>query len=266
MLMNTVRSNDGTTIAFDRVGQGPPLILVDGGLCYRALGPCGALAKALAADFTVFTYDRRGRGDSGDTAPYAVAREVDDIEALVREAGGCASLWGVSSGAALALEAANRLDTISSLALYEAPFIVDDSRPPIADDWVRLGAAVAAGRRSEAIKTFLKSVGLPALVVTVMRWLPVWSKLTSVAHTLPYDGAIVRDNQRGEPLPAARWKSVKAPTLVMAGGKSPAWIQRSNRSLADVLPNARYRSLDGQTHDVKAKAHAPVLAEFFKAA
>jgi pimeloyl-ACP methyl ester carboxylesterase len=124
--MNTVLSRDGTAIAFDKSGVGPPLILVDGALCYRASGPSRSLAALLAEHFTVFTYDRRGRGESGDTAPYAVEREVDDIEALIEEAGGSAYVYGVSSGAALALEAANRGLAIEKLALYEAPFIVDD--------------------------------------------------------------------------------------------------------------------------------------------
>src|SRR5712664_876064 len=155
--MKSVRSKDGTAIAFDRSGDGPPIILVDGALCYRASGPMGPLAALLAPHFTVFTYDRRGRGDSGDTAPYAVEREVEDIATLLSEAGGAAFVWGMSSGAVLALEAANRLSGIKKLALYEAPFIVDNTRPTTEDDWDRISAAVAADRRSDAVKLFLKS-------------------------------------------------------------------------------------------------------------
>ena len=256
-------SRDGTAIAFDRVGDGPPVILVDGALCYRGLGPSKPLAELLAQHFTVFTYDRRGRGDSGNAAPYAVEREVEDIEALVNEAGGAAFIWGISSGAVLALEATNRLTGIKKVALYEAPFIVDDSHPAMTDDWVRIKEAVAANRRSDAVKFFLKAVGLPGFVIALMRLMPVWSRLKAVAHTLPYDGAIVQDNQRGEPLPANRWTCVTVPTLVMDGGKSPAWMRHANRSLANVLPNARHRTLEGQTHMVKAEAHAPTLVEFF---
>jgi pimeloyl-ACP methyl ester carboxylesterase len=259
-----VLSKDGTPIAFERQGKGSPVILVDGALCYRTMGPSGPLAKLLARHFTVFTYDRRGRGNSGDTGPYAMEREVEDIEALVNEAGGTAFAWGISSGAALALEAANRLTGIKKLALYEAPFIVDDSRPTTENDWTGIREAVAAGRRSDAVKLFLKAVGVPGFFIALMRLTPVWSKLKAVAHTLPYDGAIVEDNQRGEPLPASRWSSVTVPTLVMDGGKSPAWMRYANRSLSDVLPNAQYRTLAGQTHVVKAKAHAPMLVEFFK--
>jgi pimeloyl-ACP methyl ester carboxylesterase len=263
--MTTVHSKDGTAIAFERKGTGSPLILVDGALCHRGMGPSGPLAKLLAQHFTVFTYDRRGRGDSRDTAPYAVEREVEDIEALVNEAGGAASVWGISSGAVLALEATKRLNGIKKLGLYEAPFIVDDSRPTTTDDWARVQEAVAAGRRSDAVKIFLKSVGMPVFFIALMRLLPAWPKLKAVAHTLPYDGALVQDNQRGKPLPASRWASVTVPTLVMDGGKSPAWMRHANQALANVLPNAQYRTLEGQTHMVKAKAHAPMLVEFFKA-
>src|SRR5216684_5005266 len=260
----TAVSKDGTPIAFDRIGNGPPVILIDGALCYRGMGQSGKLANLMAQHFTVFTYDRRGRGASSDTAPYAVEREVEDVAALLSEAGGAAFVWGMSSGAVLALEAANRLSGIKKLALYEAPFIVDESRSTTEDDWVRIGEAVAADRRSDAVKLFLKSVGVPGFFIALMRLMPMWSKLKAIAHTLPYDGAIVQDNQRSKPLPASRWASVTVPALVMDGGNSPAWMVHANRSLASVLPNAQYRTLGGQTHMLKPKAHAPMLVEFFK--
>ena len=260
----TALSQDGTPIAFTRIGAGPPVILVDGALCYRGMGESEQLAELLAPYFTVFAYDRRGRSGSGDTSPYAVEREIEDIAALLSEAGGAAFLSGMSSGAVLALEAANHLSGIKKLALYEAPLIVDDCRSMTEDDWVRIGAAVAADRRSDAVKLFLKSVGVPGFFIALMRLLPMWSKLKAVAHTLPYDGAIVKDNQRGKPLPASQWASVTVPALVMDGGKSPVWMRNANRSLASVLPNAQYRTLEGQTHMLKPKAHAPMLVEFFK--
>jgi pimeloyl-ACP methyl ester carboxylesterase len=260
-----VFSKDGTAIAFDRTGNGPPVILIDGALCYRGMGQSGQLAKLLAQQFTVFTYDRRGRGASADTAPYAMEREVEDIAALLGEAGGSAFVWGTSSGAVLALEAANRLSGIKKLALYEAPFIVDDARPTTEDGWDRISGAVAADCRSDAVKLFLEVVGVPGFVRALMPlMIPVWSKLKAVAHTLPYDGAIVRDNQRGKPLPAGRWASVTIPVLVMDGGNSPAWMRHANRALANVLPNAQYRTLVRQTHRLRPKAHAPILVEFFK--
>jgi pimeloyl-ACP methyl ester carboxylesterase len=262
--MKRVISKDGTPIAFDRSGNGPAVILVDGALCYRGSGPSGPLAAALAGHFTVFTYDRRGRGDSGNTAPYAVEREVEDIEALINEAGGSAFVYGISSGAVLALEAANHGLAIKKLALYEAPFIVDDSRLPIPEDFVaQLYDRISADRRGDAVRLFMKLVGVPGIFIALMRFLPAWSKLKAVAHTLPYDITLTQDNQRGKPLPARRWAAVTAPTLVVDGGKSPAWIRHAMRALADVLPNAKLRTLEGQTHMVKPKALAPLLVDFF---
>jgi pimeloyl-ACP methyl ester carboxylesterase len=228
------------------------------------MGQSGQLAKVLAPHFTVITYDRRGRGESGDTAPYAVEREVEDIAALLSQAGGSAFLWGMSSGAVLALEAASRLSGIKRLALYEAPFIVNDSRSTTEDQWDRIGEAVAAGRRGAAVAVFLQAVGVPSFFIALMRLSPAWRKLKAIAHTIPYDGILVRDNQRGRPLPAERWASVTVPTLVTDGGRSPRWIRHGNQALARVLPNARYRTLDGQTHMLKPKAHAPTLVEFLK--
>jgi pimeloyl-ACP methyl ester carboxylesterase len=141
---------------------------------------------------------------------------------------------------------------------------VDDSRSTPERDWLRIAEAVAANRRSEAVKLFLKMVGVPAFFIAVMPLMPMWSKLRAIAHTLPYDGAIVGDNQKNKPLPAGRWASVTVPTLVMDGGKSPAWMHRGNRSLASALPNARYQTIEGQTHMLKTTAHAPILLEFFK--
>lgn len=263
--MKTVTSKDGTTIAFDRSGEGPPVILVGGAFNTRSFGPNGGLAALLAEHFTVINYDRRGRGDSGDTAPYSVEREVEDIEALIKAAGGSAHVFGISSGAALTLEAANRGLSIEKMALYEAPFVVDDSRPPVPNDYLeRLEGLVASGRRGDAVRLFMREgVGLPAMFVTMMRFMPAWSKLKVVAHTVVYDAAIVDDYQKGHPLPAGRWASVTVPTLVAVGGKSPAWMRHAMRALADVLPDARHRTLEGQTHIVKPEALAPALAEFF---
>jgi len=261
--MKKVISKDGTAIAFDKTGNGPAIILVDGALCYSGFGPMAKLVPLLTPHFTVFTYDRRGRGDSGDTKPYAVEREVEDIDALIKEAGGSAFVYGVSSGAALALEAANSGLAIERLVLYEAPFIVDDARSPIPEDFLtRLNDLVAKDRRGDAVRLFMKLVGMPAIMVWLMRFMPAWSKLRAVAHTLPNDITIVKDYQRGEPLPAAHWASVTVPTLVVDGGKSPVWMRHGMQELAEVLPNAEYRTLEGQTHMLKPKAIAPVLTEF----
>ena len=264
--MKKVLSKDGTPIAFDRSGQGPALILVDGALCYRASGPAGPLAALLAPHFTVFTYDRRGRGDSGNAAPYAVEREIEDIEALINEAGGSAFVYGISSGAALALEASNHGLAIRKLALYEIPFIVDDARTPIPNDFrPRLDNLISADCRGDAVKLFMRLVGVPGIFIALMRFMPAWRKLKAVAHTLQYDITLVHDNQKGKALPANRWTSVTAPTLVIEGGKSPVWMRNAMQALACVLPNAKLRTLEGQTHMVNPKALAPVLAEFFGA-
>jgi hypothetical protein len=131
---------------------------------------------------------------------------------------------------------------------------------------VRIEAFVAEGRRGDAVKVFLQSVGVPAFAIALMRWLPVWTKITAVAHTLPHDGAIVRQFQKGEPLPAGAWAKVTAPALAIAGGRSPEWLKNGAQSLATILSHAQYRVLEGQTHDVSAKALAPVLKEFFQSA
>jgi pimeloyl-ACP methyl ester carboxylesterase len=262
--MSTVRSADGTTIGYTRAGQGPPLILIDGALCSRSFGPMPKLAAQLTEHFTVYTYDRRGRGESGDTAPYAPDREVEDLEALAELAGDTVYLHGTSSGAALALEAAKHIKTIAKLAVYEPPFIVDDTRTPMPEDWLpRLKTLVADGQNGDAVKMFMRFVGTPAVFTAIMPLTPVWGKLKAVAPTLPYDIAICHDHQQGKALTEAEWAAVKAPTLVAAGGKSPAWMTNGTRALAAALPDASYRTLPGQNHMVKAQAIAPVLTEFF---
>lgn len=262
--METVCSRDGTVIAFDRVGDGPPLVLVDGAFCHRSFGPMPKLAPLLAKHFTVYHYDRRGRGDSGDTRPYAVDREVEDIEAVIGAAGGSAFVYGISSGAALALEAANRGLPIDKLALYEAPFIVDDSREPIPDDYrARLTDMIATDRRSDAVKLFMRAVGVPRVMVTLMQLTPMWSQQKAIAHTVLYDTMIVEDHQKGRPLPPQRWRFVTAPTLAIVGGKSPAWMRNAMHALADVVPTSQRYTLAGQNHMVGAKALAPVLVDFF---
>lgn len=261
--MSIVISRDGTAIGYEQLGNGPALILVDGALCSRAFGPMTKLASHLANDFRVFTFDRRGRGESGDTQPYSVEREVEDLGAVVEAAGGEALLYGISSGGALALEAAKQIPGIRGVVVYEVPFIVDDSREPIAEEyWNEIANAVAAGNRGRAVKLFLKSVGVPAAVLAVFPLFPVWSRLKAAASTLPNDGALVRRLQLGRALSVAEWQNVKAPTHVSAGGKSPAWLRTAMKSLTAVLPRAEYSELAGQTHNVSAKAIAPVIAAF----
>ena len=257
-------SKDGTRIGFDRAGQGPPVVLVDGVMCYRGSGPMKPLAARLVPHFTVYTYDRRGRGESSDTPPWALEREVEDIAAIVREAGEPVYLYGISSGAVLALEAADRGVPIRKLALYEAPLIVDATRPPLGDDFLpRLTALVAANRRGDAVKMFMKAVGVPAIGIFVMRFMPVWKKLTAIGHTLQYDLGFTTPYQQGRPLSAGLWPGASMPALVMDGGKSPAWMRNAQAAIARVLPHATARTLPGQNHMVGADAIAPELIEFF---
>ncbi|WP_328603847.1 alpha/beta hydrolase [Amycolatopsis sp. NBC_00345] len=263
--MTTTVSADGTAIGYRRVGSGPALVLVDGALCYHGSTPNDALAAELAGRFTVYTYDRRGRGESGDTRPYDVEREVEDVAAVVKEAGGTAGLFGISSGAALVLQAAHRGVPAGRIAVYEPPFIVDRIRKPVPDEYpARLEGALDAGRPGDAVKIFMTAgVGLPAPMVALMRLMPAWSKMKRVAHTLPYDTAVMDGHQAGRPLPAGRWSAIMAPSLVVDGGKSPEWMRNGVAALAAQLPGSEYRTLPGQTHLVKATALAPVLAEFF---
>ena len=211
----------------------------------------------------MITYDRRGRGESGDTPPYSVEREVEDIEALIAEAGGRAHTCGFSSGGVLAMEAARAGAAIDRLVVYEAPFIVDDSRPPVSSSYaLQLNELLATGRRGDAVKLFMRLVGMPKILLAVSPLFPGWRKLKGVAHTLPYDAACMGDTQAGRPLDAAHWGAVTVRTLVMVGGKSPTWMSNGMRSLAELLPDGRLQVLEGQTHMVKAKALAPAVKPF----
>jgi pimeloyl-ACP methyl ester carboxylesterase len=261
-----IKSSDGTQIAFDRIGQGPPVILVGGAFSWRRWKGFLQLSELLSARFTVLNYDRRGRGDSGDTPPYALEREFEDLQAMIGVAGGSASVWGMSSGGILALEAARAGVAIEKIAAYEPPFIVDssDGLPP--DDFVpHLGGLVDRGRRSEAVKYFMARVmGIPSLIPSLMSlWPPMWSKLKATAHTLPYEAALVDRYVRGRPLDDSYWARVATPTLIVSGEKSPAKLRKGAAAIAGALPNAEHRALPGVSHNVKMSVLAPVLVDFF---
>ena len=255
-------SADGTRIAYEVHGSGPALVIVDGALCQRSMGPSGPLAKQLASQFSVHVYDRRGRGESGaGRTVYHPDREVEDLAAVIAAAGGHAHVFGSSSGAVLALRGAQAGLPIDRLAVYEAPFIVDDTHAPHDPQLGRrTQELVDAGRRGEAVKLFLTTVGAPRAMIAVMRLLPVWKKLSSVAPTLPHDYAIVLDHQQGQPLPAGEFDRVTQPTLVIAGGKSPAYLRTSQAAIVEQLSDGRLEELPGQTHMIKAKVTAPVVA------
>jgi pimeloyl-ACP methyl ester carboxylesterase len=259
--MATVISKDGTEIAYEKSGSGFPLILVDGALCSRALGPMPKLAPLLAEHFTVFMYDRRGRNESGDTQPYAVDREIEDIDALIKEAGGSAYIYGISSGAALTLVATAKGLNILRIALYEPPFEVPGEGKHAPKDMLQqLKIMVAEDRRGDAVKYFMKIVGVPSFGIFMMTLFPVWKKLKAVAHTLPNDITILD----GFAVPEERAKAIKVPTLIAAGTKTSESIRKSAKRLAELVPGNQFKMLEGQTHNVSEKAIAPVLIEFFK--
>ncbi|MFF4879544.1 alpha/beta fold hydrolase [Micromonospora sp. NPDC000668] len=256
-VVNKTTSRDGTSIAFERTGSGPALILVDAAGCFRGFGPMGPLAAVLAADFTVFTYDRRGRGDSTDTLPYAVEREVEDLHALIDAAGGSAFVHGFSSGSALALHAAEQGLAIPRLALLEPPVPVDDQPAPESDLGAEVAELVAAGRRGDAIEHFQTSIGVPAEMIAGMRQDPSWPALEALAHTLVYDTVITGS------LSVARLSAVTTPTLVIDSEGSDGRLRTWAQGVADTLANARQRSLKGEWHGVPAEDLAAVLVEFF---
>jgi pimeloyl-ACP methyl ester carboxylesterase len=254
---DVVRSADGTTIAFDRNGDGPPLVVVLGAFNDRHSKP--ALVDQLAAHFTVYAYDRRGRGGSGDTAPYAIEREIEDLAAVIAAAGGSASVFGHSSGAVLSLLAAAHGVAIDRLALYDAPVTTSDSATPASTDLLeRVSAEVAAGRPAEACKLFLgEVVGMPAEMIAMAEQSPHWDGMVAMARTLPYDLAL-----GSMPVPAARLAAVRAPTLAIVGGGGAEWMAASARAGADAVPDGRHAVLEGQTHDEDPAVLAPVLVEF----
>jgi pimeloyl-ACP methyl ester carboxylesterase len=264
--MQTMTSKDGSRIAYDRLGSGPTVILVGGALSYRKFKKMEQLAELLAQRCTVINYDRRGRGDSTEVKPFALEREIEDIAALIEAEGGSASLWGWSSGGALALRAAGTQIGVERVSVYEVPFMVTpEAKRPTPDYGERLDQLVADGDRSGAVKHFMRnSIGIPAPVVALMRLMPMWRALKATAHTLPYDwAALGKHNMYGAPLNAEEWASVTAPTLVVSGAKSPAVLREGSRALAEVLPNAELRELEGVSHNVKMNVLAPVLADFF---
>jgi len=264
--MDALSSRDGTTIAYDRQGAGPPLILVDGALTVHSSGGKSELASLLAPRFTVYGYDRRGRGDSGDTLPYAVDREIEDIEALIDHAGGPAFLYGHSSGGPLAMLAAIRLGSkVSKVAIYEAPYNND---PRAQESWRQylrqLDEALAENRRGDAVALFMRFIGTPAEQLDGMRRAPFWPVMESIAPTLAYDHAAIL----GEPwsVPVAVAADVSVPALVMSGDAGLPFMPETARVLSQAIPQGQLRILEGQTHAVDPAVIAPVLTEFLSSA
>jgi len=261
--MDRVTSRDGTPIAFDRLGDGPPVIVVCGAMCDRAL--MRPTAEELAKHFTVFNYDRRGRGDSGDTAPYAVEREIEDIDALIVEAGGTASVYGHSSGAGLVLHAAAHGLPMAKIVLHDPPYTPDDEeeRRISREYGENLKAILSEDRRGDAVELFMRTVGMPQEMVDQMRHGPTWAGLEAIAPTLAYDSEVMGDIGRDGTIPVDQASQVTVPALVLTGGADYPWMTDVGRRLADAMPNGRHRVLEGQEHVVPPEVLVPVLAEFF---
>jgi pimeloyl-ACP methyl ester carboxylesterase len=261
--MDRVTSSDGTTIAFDRLGDGPTVIVVGGQLADRAL--TRPTAEELAKHFTVFNYDRRGRGDSGDTAPYVVEREIEDLGALIDEAGGRASVYGHSSGAALALRAAADLP-ITKLVMHEPPYNPDgddDRQRATRKEAEHIKTLLAEDRRGDAVEYLWRSIGMPQEMMDEMRHTPRWAELEAMAPTMAYDSEVMGDVGRGGAVPTDLAGRVRTVTLVLVGGASPAWMIDVGKQVADTLPNGRLSILEGQEHVVSPEVLVPVLEEFF---
>jgi pimeloyl-ACP methyl ester carboxylesterase len=254
--VDRVQSADGTLIAYEISGAGPPVILVDAAGCHRGLGPSASLARRLEADFTVLTYDRRGRGDSTDTMPYSVNREVEDIAALIGAVGGMASLYGYSSGAVLALHAAASRLPVVRLVLNEPPLDVAGGSPPVSSLEIEVAELVAAGRPGDAVEHFQRSIGVPDEYLEGMRDAPYWPAMERLAPTLVYDLAITRT------LPADRLTSVTVPTLVVESDTSSSDLRGWARDVTDALPAARLRTLPGEWHGVPEADLARELRDF----
>jgi pimeloyl-ACP methyl ester carboxylesterase len=255
-----VTSADGTRIAFDRLGRGSPVVVVSGIFCDRQT--TRDLAEQLAQQFSVINYDRRGRGDSGDTAPYAVEREVEDLDALIAEAGGTASVYGHSSGAGLALNAAASGLPITRLVLHEPPYGPDDdeSRRGARELAETIRVAIAEDRRADAITLFLTASGMPREMAEGMSSDP---KMQAVAPTMPYDFEVMGDVNSGGTIPEGLVRAIGVPTLVIAGGASPDFFRDTAARIADMLPNGTYTVLEGQDHAAPADVVAPEVAKFF---
>jgi pimeloyl-ACP methyl ester carboxylesterase len=259
--MKYVSSKDGTKIAFEKEGTGPAVIVVSGGLAHRNIyrDKYLSLVEKLSKHFTVYIYDRRGRGESTDTQPYAVEREIEDIEALIDDAGGRASLYGSSSGAALALRAAAKLgpDKVIKLALYEPPF--GQEQQDHDKQKQRVNELIKTGKPGDAAEFFMSAIGTPPEALKAMKSSPEWEAIKKIDFTLAYDYEVLGDGA----VPQDIVKAITVPTLVMDGEKGVPFIHATSDQIAKLLPGAQRKTLKGQTHQAEAEVVVPVLVEFF---
>ena len=261
----TVASADGTSIAYETIGRGPPLIAVCGATCDRAL--MRPTARALGERFATVNYDRRGRGDSGDTLPYAIEREIEDIAALIERAGGSAHLYGHSSGAGLVLHAVAAGLPVEQFVLHDPPYSPDDepARDEARSAGEELRRLLAAGERAAALETFFRLTGMPDEMVAGMREAPTWPGLLALAPTLAYDSAVMGDVETGGAIPEDLAARATRPGLVLVGGDSPPFMLDVGLRLAELLPEASHRVLPGQGHVVAPDVLAAIVAGFLRA-
>jgi pimeloyl-ACP methyl ester carboxylesterase len=259
--MPTVTSKDGSTIAYSVQGSGPALVLVDGALCSRNFGPMPGYSKLLADSFTVYWYDRRGRGESTDTPPFSVQREIEDLAAVIQATGSTPFVFGASSGAALGLQGVAAGLPIKKLLMYEAPYVPVPQGGKTASQHVEaLWKLVRADQRGAAVRYFMCDViGMPKVVGYLFAFFPMWGKLKAVAHTLPYDLSVMADDS----LLSSRVQGLKIPTLVAGGGKSPQSLKDAVTKVATAVPGATLRWVDGQTHNLAAAPAVSMMKEFF---
>jgi len=249
-------SRDGTRIAYDVIGRGTTLVLVNGALGFRGMSFAKGFAREFAKHFTVIDYDRRGRGESGDGSAYAVEREIEDLDAVIRVAGDPCYVFAQSSGAALALKAAAAGVPIKTLVAYEPPYMVGNPADrPAADYGSRVAALIAGGKRDEAVKLFMVTVGVPRFAVAIMRLFPFWKDMRAVAHTLPYDAAIMGTFE----FPADELKSIRVPVVAVAGEKTTPTLKRAVQAVAETVPGAQHRVAPRMSHAIKAAVLAPLL-------
>ncbi|UVI28429.1 alpha/beta fold hydrolase [Paenibacillus spongiae] len=257
--MKTTRSKDGTILAYDVYGSGPALIFITGATCFRTFEPVMHDANVFAEQFTVYNYDRRGRGDSGDTQPYAIERELEDIEAIIDEAGGTAYVYGHSSGAILALEAAMRLGgKVSKLVMYDPAYASDTADQ---EEFIVLRQGLHQlldnGKNAEAISLFLQGIGIPEEAVAGMRHSPQWATMAALAPTLAYDTMLANDFP-----PVARASRLAVPSLIIVGEESPPSMHEVANQLSQAIPNAAYRKLAGEDHMPNAEVVLQILSSF----
>lgn len=259
--MQTLTSTDGTTIAYEKTGSGPGIIVISN-VAEDHTGVAG-LSAALSEHFTVISFDRRGRGESGDPQPYDPARELEDIAALVEVAGGSAALTSGSGGCAIALDAATALGgKVTGVYLYDPPFFVDDSRPPAPAGYVEhVEELVGAGKRSEAVEYVMTEViGVPVEYIEPMKQDPSWNDMARYAHTFAYEGRILRGLQDGKPLPTDRW-AIESPVAVAVGGESEPYFRLAAEALAGLLPKVTVLTLPGQGHGAFWAAPEPIAEQ-----